>query len=89
MSRHLQKHYVWQFPRERFIGGVRPDIVDLMGWLPNHRGAEGALVFPYTDETGGVLGLHFVFVTPTGEKSPSEPARRTRRGPTAASTRSR
>ncbi len=52
-----------------------------MGWLPNHRGAEGALVFPYTDEAGGVLGLHFTFVTPTGEKSPHEPARQTRRGP--------
>ena len=26
-------------------------------------------------------GLHFVFVTPTGEKSPHEPARLTRRGP--------
>ena len=24
-------------------------------WLPDHRGAEGALVFPYTDEAGGVL----------------------------------
>ena len=52
-----------------------------MGWLPNHRGAEGALVFPYTDEAGGVLGLHFTFVTPTGEKSPNDPARQTRRGP--------
>ena len=60
---------------------LRPDIVERMGWLPNHRGAEGALVFPYTDEAGGVLGLHFIFVTPTGEKSPHEPARQTRRGP--------
>ena len=49
---------------------LRPEIVERMGWLPNHRGAEGALVFPYTDEAGGVLGLHFTFVTPTGEKSP-------------------
>ena len=60
---------------------LRPDIVERMGWLPNHRGAEGALVFPYTDEAGGLQGLHFVFVTPTGEKSPHEPARQTRRGP--------
>ena len=60
---------------------LRPEIVERMGWLPNHRGAEGALVFPYTDEAGGVLGLHFTFVTPTGEKSPHEPARQTRRGP--------
>ena len=60
---------------------LRPEIVERMGWLPNHRGAEGALVFPYTDEAGGLQGLHFVFVTPTGEKSPHEPARQTRRGP--------
>jgi hypothetical protein len=60
---------------------LRPDIVERMGWLPNHRGAEGALVFPYTDEAGDVLGLHLIFVTPTGEKSPHEPARQTRRGP--------
>ena len=60
---------------------LRPDIVERMGWLPNHRGAEGALIFPYTDEAGDLQGLHFVFVTPGGEKSPHEPARQTRRGP--------
>ena len=60
---------------------LRPDIVERMGWLPNHRGAEGALVFPYTDEAGSLQGLHFTFVTPTGEKSPHEPARQMRRGP--------
>ena len=60
---------------------LRPEIVERMGWLPNHRGAEGALVYPYTDEAGGLQGLHFVFVTPSGEKSPHEPARQTRRGP--------
>ena len=35
---------------------LRPEIVERMGWLPNHRGAEGALVFPYTDEAGGAAG---------------------------------
>ena len=60
---------------------LRPDIIKRMGWLPNHRGAEGALVFPYTDEAGGLQGLHFVLITPSGEKSPHEPARQTRRGP--------
>jgi len=30
LSRKVQAHYVWQFPRERFISGVRPDIVDLI-----------------------------------------------------------
>ncbi len=60
---------------------LRPEIVERMGWLPNHRGAEGALIFPYTDEAGGVLALQLTFVTPTGEKSPHEPARQTRRGP--------
>ncbi len=30
LSRKIQAHYVWRFPRERFISGVRPDIVDLI-----------------------------------------------------------
>jgi transmembrane protein TMEM260 (protein O-mannosyltransferase) len=30
LSRHLHAHYVWRFPRERFMSGVRPDIVDLV-----------------------------------------------------------
>lgn len=30
LSRKVQAHYVWSFPRERFISGVRPDIVDLI-----------------------------------------------------------
>lgn len=30
LSRRLQAHYVWAFDRDRFIGGVRPDIVDLV-----------------------------------------------------------
>ena len=52
-----------------------------MGWLPNARGAEGALVYPYTSETGELQGLHLVYVTLSGEKSPTEPARQMRRGP--------
>ena len=30
LSRKLHAHYVWSFPREKFLGGVRPDIVDLI-----------------------------------------------------------
>ncbi|HKY20997.1 MAG TPA: DUF2723 domain-containing protein [Vicinamibacterales bacterium] len=30
LSRKMQAQYVWRFPRERFISGVRPDIVDLI-----------------------------------------------------------
>lgn len=39
LSRHLQGHYVWEFPRLQFMGGIRPDIVDLVridsppGWF--------------------------------------------------------
>ena len=39
LSRKLHAHYVWSFPREKFLGGVRPDIVDLIridsppGWF--------------------------------------------------------
>jgi hypothetical protein len=74
-------------PAETYLTGrgldpaqLRPEIVERMGWLANYRGTEGALVFPYTDEAGGLQGLHYIFVTPTGEKSPLTPARMTRRG---------
>jgi MFS family permease len=39
LSRATQRHYTWNFQRERFISGVRPDIVDLVridsppGWF--------------------------------------------------------
>ena len=39
LSRKLQAHYIWGLPRERFMSGVRPDIVDLVkidsppGWF--------------------------------------------------------
>jgi hypothetical protein len=39
LSRTLRAHYVWHFPREKFMSGVRPDIVDLIridsppGWF--------------------------------------------------------
>ena len=68
---------------------IRPEIIEKMGWLPNHRGAEGALVFPYTDEAGNLQGLHFTLITPDGEKSPIEPARLTRRGPATWRTKGR
>ena len=39
LSRHIQSHYGWSFPREKFISGVRPDTLDLVsiesppGWF--------------------------------------------------------
>jgi Protein of unknown function (DUF2723) len=39
LSRTLHGHYIWSFPRQNFISGVRPDIVDLIriasppGWF--------------------------------------------------------
>ncbi len=39
LSRRTAGHYVWGFPRERFISGMRPDVVDLVriesppGWF--------------------------------------------------------
>ena len=39
LSRRLHAHYVWSFPRQDFMSGVRPDIVDLLriesppGWF--------------------------------------------------------
>ena len=39
LSRRVRRHYTWTFPRERFMSGVRPDILDLVsidsppGWF--------------------------------------------------------
>ena len=30
LSRRVHAHYGWMFPREAFISGVRPDILDLV-----------------------------------------------------------
>lgn len=30
LSRRVHAHYTWSFPREKFISGVRPDILDLV-----------------------------------------------------------
>jgi hypothetical protein len=30
LSRHVHAHYTWSFPREAFISGVRPDVLDLV-----------------------------------------------------------
>lgn len=39
LSRRVHAHYAWMFPRERFMSGVRPDVLDLVaidsppGWF--------------------------------------------------------
>ena len=60
LSRSLQAHYVWGFPRLRFMGGSRPDIVDLVriqsppGWFAE----EGWHLTPETLTTSERLGRH-------------------------------
>jgi len=60
LSRSIHRHYVWSFPRDRFISGVRPDIVDLIriesppGWF----GQEGWHVTPELLNMSERLRLH-------------------------------
>ena len=60
LSRSVQAHYVWGFPRLRFMGGSRPDIVDLVriqsppGWFAE----EGWHLTPETLTTSERLGRH-------------------------------
>jgi hypothetical protein len=60
LSRTLHAHYVWSFPREKFMSGVRPDIVDLIridsppGWF----GEEGWHLTSETLNMSERLGQH-------------------------------
>ncbi len=60
LSRSVQAHYVWGFPRLQFMGGSRPDIVDLVriqsppGWFAE----EGWHLTPETLTTSERLGRH-------------------------------
>jgi hypothetical protein len=42
----------------------------LLRWIGNYRGAEGALLYPVTDDGGQLVALFGVYVTPDGRKSP-------------------
>lgn len=60
LSRTLRAHYIWNFPREDFMRGVRPDIVDLVkiesppGWF----GEEGWHLTSETLNMSERLGKH-------------------------------
>ena len=60
LSRRLHAHYVWSFPRQDFMSGVRPDIVDLIridsppGWF----GEEGWHLTPETLNMSEQRGKH-------------------------------
>lgn len=60
LSRAIHAHYVWKFARQRFMGGVRPDIVDLVkidsppGWF----GEEGWHLTSETLNMSERLGKH-------------------------------
>jgi hypothetical protein len=60
---------------------VLPEDRAQLRWLERERGDEGAMVAAFTDSTGAIVALQLTYITPAGEKSPIEPARRTLRGP--------
>jgi hypothetical protein len=60
---------------------VLPEDCAQLHWLERERGDEGAMVGAFTDSAGKIVALQLTYITPSGEKSPIKPARRTYRGP--------
>jgi hypothetical protein len=60
---------------------VLPEDRAQLRWLDRERGDEGAMLAAFTDSTGAIVAVHVTYITPSGEKSPIEPVRRTFRGP--------
>ena len=50
-------------------------------WAPNVRGDDGALLAAVTDDSDKVVAVQLTYLTPAGEKSKTQPVRRTLRGP--------
>ena len=65
-------HYVWGFPRERFIGGVRPDIVDLIridsppGWFADEGWHLTSETLNMSERLGRSGGVAYVRSRPDG-----------------------
>jgi Protein of unknown function (DUF3631)/Toprim domain len=54
---------------------------DSLGWLPNLRGGEGALIAAVTDPSGKLVAVQLTYLTADGTKSPVKPQREAWRGP--------
>jgi hypothetical protein len=66
-------------PEERGLP-LRPEDQEQLRWIANFRGEEGALIALATDDANKRVRLLLVHITPSGGKSPYEPARMTIRG---------
>ena len=73
----------WDYLCRRGIDPAKlpAELVSLMRWVPNQRGDEGCLLFPFTEELGNLLALHITYITPQGLKSTLLPDRIVNRGP--------
>ena len=54
---------------------------DSLGWLPNLRASEGAMIAAVKDPGGKLVAIQLTYITPDGAKSPVKPQRQTWRGP--------
>jgi hypothetical protein len=52
-----------------------------MRWLPDWRGAEGALIASVTDNAGELVAIQITHLTPDGQKSAIQPVRKLQIGP--------
>jgi hypothetical protein len=69
---YLKSRDLWPLP---------PGVDKSLRWTPGIRGDEGALVAAVTGGDGKVVAIQLTYITPAGEKSKTQPARRTLRGP--------
>ncbi len=66
LSRKTHAHYIWHFPRERFLSGVRPDIVDLIrmdsppGWFAEEGWHLTPEVLNMSERLGRTEGVAYV-----------------------------
>ena len=68
-------------PVETYLASRRLASCDALGWLPNFRGGEGAMIAGVTDPAGTLVAIQLTYITPDGAKSQIKPQRVTWRGP--------
>ena len=68
-------------PVEAYLTSRRLTSCEALGWLPNLRGGEGAMIAGVTDPAGTLVAIQLTYITADGCKSMVKPQRVTWRGP--------
>jgi hypothetical protein len=68
-------------PVETYLASRKLTSCDALGWLPNLRGGEGAMIAAVTDPGGKLVAVQLTYLQADGSKSPVKSQRETWRGP--------